>query len=199
VTITRREVLRLAAAAAAAPLVPEAGAEVAGAAPAAAPTVSAAGRFFSAPELRLLDELTELILPADEHSGGAREAAVAAYIDGRLAEYDPEMPDLHEARDRWKAGLAAVDAACRETAGKPFLEATAEERTATLERLAAKEREAKSDAEKFFVELKRWTVRGYYSSRVGIHDELEYKGNTVQTQYAGVDPATLPPAPPPRD
>jgi len=196
VTITRRDVLRLAAAAAAAPLVPGAvSAEAAG----TAPTVSAAGRFFSAPELRLLDELTELILPADEHSGGAREAAVAAYIDGRLAEYDPEIPELRETRERWKAGLATMDAACQEAVGKPFLEASSDERAAVLERLAAKEQQPQSDGEKFFVELKRWTARGYYSSRVGIHDELEYKGNTLQTEYAGVDPATLPPVRPPRD
>jgi hypothetical protein len=196
VTITRRDVLRLAAAAAAAPLVPGA---VSAEATGTTPTASAAGRFFSAPELRLLDELTELILPADEHSGGAREAKVAAYIDGRLAEYDPEIPDLREARELWKAGLATVDTACREAVGKPFLEASHEERTAVLERLAAKEQQPQSDGERFFVELKRWTARGYYTSRVGIHDELEYKGNTLQTEYAGVDPATLPPVRPPRD
>ena len=195
-TITRRDVLRLTAAAAAAPLVPRA---LPAEAPGTTAAASAAGRFFSAPELRLLDELTELILPADEHSGGSREAAVAAYIDGRLAEYDPEIPELREIRERWKAGLATVDAACQEAVGKPFLEASKEERTAVVERLAAKEQQPQSDGEKFFVELKRWTTRGYYSSRVGIHDELEYKGNTLQAEYAGVDPATLPPVRPPRD
>src|SRR3989454_12538265 len=49
------------------------------------------GRFLTAAELALLEELTELIIPADDHSPGARAAGVAAYIDGRLAEsLDPE-------------------------------------------------------------------------------------------------------------
>ena len=34
----------------------------------------------------MLDELTEILIPADEHSGGARAAGVAAYIDSTLAD-----------------------------------------------------------------------------------------------------------------
>lgn len=189
-SLTRRELLRLAAAAAAAPLVPRAvSPEAAGAAPAAVQ----AGRFFSAPEMALLDELTELIIPTDERSPGARAAGVAAYIDGKLGEYDPEVPDLREAREGWKAGLAALDALARETSGKAFLEASAEERVAVLERLAAGERDPRTDAERFFAELKRWTAHGYYTSRIGLHDELEYKGNTLLMEFEGVDPVTLAP------
>ena len=132
-SITRRDVLRLAAAAAAAPLVPRATLAETGKAP-----VLAAGRFFDAPEMALLDELAEMIIPQDEHSGGARAAGVAAYIDGRLAEYDPAIPDLREERLKWKAGLALVDALAREVSA-PFLEASPAQRIAVLERLAAGE------------------------------------------------------------
>jgi hypothetical protein len=48
-------------------------------------------------------------------------------------------------------------------------------------------------SESFFVELKAWTTRGYYTSKIGLHDELEYKGNTLLTEFVGADPATLPP------
>jgi hypothetical protein len=143
-------------------------------------SAAAAGRFFSPAEMALLDELTELIIPADEHSGGARAARVAAYIDGRLAEYDPGIPPLREAREAWKAGLAG------------FLGIPPDERVAALERLAAKERAPETDAERFFVDLKDWTSHAYYTSRIGIHDELEYKGNTMLTEFVGTDPATLP-------
>jgi hypothetical protein len=188
VTITRRDVLRLAAAAAAAPLVPRV--VVGGTAPALA-----AGRFFDAPEMALLDELTEMIIPQDEHSGGARAAGVAAYIDGRLAEYDPSIPDLREERERWKAGLALVDVVARNVSGTPFLAASPEQRTAILTNLAAGEEDPKTDGERFFVELKRWTAFGYYTSRIGIHDEMEYKGNTLLAEFSGTDPATLPAIP----
>jgi len=149
--------------------------------------------------MALLDELTELIIPADAHSGGARAAGVAAYIDGRLGEYDPAIPDLREAREKWKAGLALIDALAREALGKAFLEASPEERIAVLELLAAQEPDPKTDADRFFVELKRWTARGYYTSRIGIHDEIEYKGNTLLMEFSGTDPATLPPIRPPED
>jgi hypothetical protein len=191
VRLTRREALRLAAGAAAAPLAPRVASS-----PAAAVSPGT-GRFFGAAELALLDELTELILPADEHSGGARAAGVARYIDARLAGYDPELPPLREARERWKAGLAAVDALARQAGGVPFLELAGAQRVALLERLAAREQAPETEAERFFGELKRWTARGYYTSRVGIHDELGYKGNTLLAEFVGTDPATLPPIAPP--
>ncbi len=40
---------------------------------------------------------------------------------------------------------------------------------------------------RFFHELKRLTARGYYTSKIGIHDELEYKGNRILQEYAGCD------------
>ena len=188
-TLTRRDVLRLAAMAAAAPLVPRV-------ATGTAPPL-AAGRFFEAAEMALLDELTEMIIPQDEHSGGARAAGVAAYVDGRLGDYDVSIPDLREERERWKAGLALVDAASREISGTSFLAASPEQRTAALTRLAAGEEDPKTDGERFFVELKHWTAIGYYTSRIGIHDEMEYKGNTLLMEFSGTDPATVPAITPP--
>jgi hypothetical protein len=212
VTVTRRDALKLAAVAAATPLLPRGLAEAADAA-----ATSAAGRFFTAPEMALLDELVELIIPADTHSGGARAAGVAGYIDGRLAQYDPAIPVLKADMERWKAGLAAVDALARETSGKTFLETSPAERTALLERIAKPLTEAEVPTEepeerrqpaaakpetggqRFFVELKSWTARGYYTSKIGIHDEMEYKGNRAIVEFSGVDVATLPPVRPPQD
>jgi hypothetical protein len=219
VTVTRRDALKLAAVAAAAPLLPRGIAEAAegAAASAAGKTAAAAGRFFTAPEMALLDELVELIIPADAHSGGARAAGVAAYIDGRLAQYDPAIPVLKADLERWKAGLATVDALARETSGKTFLEISPAEQTALLERIAkplaqtevpteepAERRQPaalkpETVGQRFFVELKSWTARGYYTSKIGIHDEMEYKGNRAIVEFSGVDVATLPPVRPPQD
>jgi hypothetical protein len=218
VTVTRRDALKLAAVAAATPLLPRGMAEAADAAAAgAAGQTAAAGRFFSASEMALLDELVELIIPADAHSGGARAAGVAGYIDGRLAEYDPAIPVLKADRERWKAGLATVDALAREASGQAFLEATPAERTALLERIAKPLTEAEVPTEepeerrqpaalkpetvgqRFFVELKSWTGRGYYTSKIGIHDEMEYKGNRAIVEFSGTDVATLPPIRPSED
>jgi hypothetical protein len=210
VTVSRRDALKLAAAAAASPLLP--GGTTAAAAPLARP---AAGRFFSAPEMALLDELVEMIIPADEHSGGARAAGVAAYIDGRLADYDPEILPLREEREKWKGGLAVMDALARTASGKSFIDSPPAERLALLERLAKAKAEEDEDEDerpteepkdrgrpaeekpealgrRFFVQLKSWTARGYYTSKIGLHDEMEYKGNTLQVEFSGTDVATLP-------
>ena len=219
-TVTRRDALKLAAVAAATPLLPRGIAEAAEAAANSAAgktAAAAAGRFFTAPEMALLDELVELIIPADSHSGGARAAGVAGYIDGRLAQYDPAIPALKADMGRWKAGLATVDALARATSGKPFLETSPAERTALLERIAKPLTETAVPTEepedrrqpavekpetvgqRFFVELKSWTARGYYTSKIGIHDEMEYKGNRAIVEFSGTDVATLPPVRPPQD
>jgi hypothetical protein len=40
---------------------------------------------------------------------------------------------------------------------------------------------------RFWIELKRMTVTGYYTSKIGIHDELEYKGNRILQEFVGCD------------
>ena len=149
----------------------------------AQPAVLVPGKFLTPAEYALLEELTELIIPADDHSPGARAADVAGYIDGRLAEsLEPDW------QARWRSGLQAVEGLSRELNGKPLLEATPDQRVAVLARMAAGESDPKTPAEHFFKELKGWTVRGYYTSKIGIHLDQEYKGNVYQRgEFAGYD------------
>jgi hypothetical protein len=188
--LTRRELLKLAGGAAAMAPLAGAAAAVPVSASAATTVPAAAPLFFTAAEFRLLDELTELIIPTDEHSPGARAAEVPKYIDARLAEYDPAMPDLKQAREQWKAGLASVDALSKEMHGAGILDVPEEKRNAVLERISKTEK-PETPAEQFFGELKSWTARGYYTSKIGIHQEMEYKGNTLQTEYAGIDAGSV--------
>ena len=173
-TVSRRDVLRAIAAAAAAPAVPT---DALGAfmLPPDGP------RFFTRDQFAVVDELTEIVIPTDEHSGGARAAGVAAYIDARLAEV------LENAeRERWVAGLALVERAAQ-ARGTPFLKLPPADREAIVAEMAVDEEKHATPAGQFFRELKRQTVRGYYSSKIGIHDEMEYKGNTMQEEYSGID------------
>ena len=138
--------------------------------------------FFTAQEFALVDELSELIVPADEHSPGARAAKVAAYIDSRLAE-------AWDAKDKtaWRDGLKLVDRLSREASGRNFVEAAPAERLALLTRMAGNEAKPQKPEELFFVELKARVVQAYYSSEIGIRQDLEYKGNTYLVEFAGVD------------
>jgi hypothetical protein len=71
--------------------------------------------------------------------------------------------------------------------GRPFMQASQDQRVAVLTRMAGNESNPEKPEEKFFVELKSRVARAYYTSKIGIHDELEYKGNTYLKEFAGVD------------
>jgi hypothetical protein len=129
-----------------------------------------------------VDEITEIIIPADDHSGGARAAKVVNAIDSWLAEaFEPDP------KTRWVEGLARVDALAREKKGSAFMLLTPDDRVAVVTLMAAEEEKPVSVEGRFFNELKRRTSHFYYTSKIGIHDELEYKGNVLQEEYAGID------------
>lgn len=172
---TRREVLKLAAGVAAA--VPLAGPGGFWQAPAAR-----LPSFFTREQFALVDALTEIVIPADDRSGGARAAGVAAEIDRLLAE--TLEPGLKES---WIDGLAEVERLTREGHGGSFLQLAPAGQEAVVAAMAGGERDPQTPAARFFVELKRRTVDAYYTSKVGIHDDMQYAGNTVQAEYSGID------------
>jgi len=160
--------------------------------------------FFTKDEFLLLDTLTELVIPADDHSPGAHGAGVAAYIDKNVAE--AFMPDD---KTSWQKGLASVNQLSRSMYGKPFMQATKEQQIGVLQKMSTGEDAKQSDKgeaegdsgkrggarpQQFFGQLKNTTVAVYYSSSIGIHQEIEYKGNVIFEQFAGYMPdAPLPP------
>lgn len=174
--LTRREALKLGTAATVAVSLGVTGVG------AAAPAAQAPSAFFTASELAMVDELSELIVPTDSHSPGAKAAKVAADIDARLAE-------AFDAQDRatWRDGLARVDALAQQTHGAAFLTLAEADRVDVLTRMASNEAAPQTPEERFFVVLKRRVVDAYYSSSIGIHQEMDYKGNVFQAEFAGTD------------
>ena len=169
--LTRRELIQLTAATA-----------VAGATVPPGLAVEPGLKFFSKEEFAMVDELSELIIPADEHSPGARAAQVAAYIDGRLAESFDDGP-----KRRWHEGLTRINSLSQEIHGRPFMESTPEQRVALLARIANNEEKPETPEEHFFQELKGRTARAYYTSKIGIHQEMEYKGNVLLQEFVGYE------------
>jgi hypothetical protein len=178
VTLTRREAIKLGAAATITALT--LGETLSAQAPLQSATTPHV--FFTPEELALVDELSELIIPTDEHSPGARAARVAAYIDSRLAEAWDEKD-----RTTWRQGLAGIERLSRQNGGKTFLQSSPEQRVALLTRMAERERQPKTPEDQFFVELKSRVARGYYSSEIGIKQEMEYKGNSYLAEFVGTD------------
>jgi gluconate 2-dehydrogenase gamma chain len=153
----------------------------AGAAAAAKVAGAQAHKFFTDPEFALVDELTEMVIPADEKSGGARAAKVAEYIDYRLSEaFEPAD------RDKWREGLKRVEELSVEMHSAAFLKSTPEQRVALMTRISAQEANPQRSEELFFRTLKDATIRAYYTSKTGIHDDMGYLGNVYQRgDYAG--------------
>jgi hypothetical protein len=124
-------------------------------------------QFFSEEESRLLDQLMEMIIPADDHSPGAHGARTNLFADLMVATSDNAV------QLQWRDGIRLM----REEAKRSTL-------TEALHRAAANEENPATDLERFFVLLKQMTVNGYYTSATGIHQEMEYVGNA----YLGAFP-----------
>jgi hypothetical protein len=144
-----------------------------------------AGHFFTPSQHALVEELSETIIPADSHSGGAKAAKVADFLDQYLRE---SIDDTQKAL--WREGLRLIDGMSQHYNGKTFVAASPEERIAVLTVLSDNYKMTDIPEVLFFHDLKELTVRGYYTSKIGIHDELEYKGNRILQEYVGCDDPT---------
>jgi hypothetical protein len=144
--------------------------------------------FFGAVEYELISRVADLIIPATD-TPGAIGAGVPEYID-RVVSLNPEHQGL------MRAGVAWIDDRSRELHAGRFLDASEAQQIQLLQPLCdeADRRQramsmARNRAEspaspaevpvRFFRLLKNLTADGYYTSRVGLLDELGYKGNTA--------------------
>jgi gluconate 2-dehydrogenase subunit 3-like protein len=144
-----------------------------------------AARFFTPAQHTLVEELSETIIPADSHSGGAKAAQVADYIEQALREtVDNSQKSV------WRDGLRLIDLMSQHYNGKSFVDSSSDERIAVLTVLSDNDHMTDLSEVRFFRDLKGLTVRGYYTSKIGIDDELEYKGNRMLTEYVGCDDPT---------
>ena len=125
-------------------------------------------QLFTEEESHFLDQLMEMIIPADDHSPGAHEAQTNLFADLMVAAGSDAV------KKQWQDGIRMM----REEANRSSL-------TEALQRAAANEENPTTDLERFFVSLKQMTVNGYYTSATGIHQDMEYVGNA----YLGAFPA----------
>jgi hypothetical protein len=137
------------------------------------PQALSAGHFVT------LQALVEAIIPTDERSPGARDAGVAEYIDLWLTEADEPV------RLEWRAGLAALDSEAVARFGQAFAQLEMRSVDMLMATISENERAPQTLLEKFFVSVKAATIRGYYTSPIGIHEELRYKGNQQLPQFVG--------------
>lgn len=117
-------------------------------------------------QFKILRTLVDMIIPAT-NTPGAVGVGVDRMIDEALVENDG-------VRVEFLSGLSQLEQSGFAGLGEA-------ERVALLEEYS-RARDARGD---FFRVLKGLTVDHYYSSEVGIHEELGYEGNTALAEFPG--------------
>lgn len=110
----------------------------------------ASWRFFREEEARLVDALTERLIPADEDAG-ASEAGVVHYIDRQLTGF------FANHQDDYREGLRGIEALCHARFGDSFAALQAGQQDAIL-----REAEGDDELDGFFRLLLDHTVQGFY-------------------------------------
>jgi hypothetical protein len=178
-SLSRRDALKIAAGVGAATVLPLVPADVAEAIRRAA--AEPGPRFFTPAQHRTVDTLAELIIPADDRSPGARAAKVADYLDFVLSEAQADAKRI------WIDGLSALDDASTAQFGRAFADAEPGQQAELLAGIARNEFNPSTPLETFFRHAKEATIHGYYTSEIGIHQELKYKGNQFLPEFIGCD------------
>jgi hypothetical protein len=158
------------------------------AAPVRSPATPYQPLFLSAEQFRLVERLTEMIIPADD-TPGAKEAGVAEFIDFMLANRVP-VADREDSRSveetlrwgtaaqvRFSGGLDWLNARSKSEHQQAFMDCTSAQQTALLEEIAYRSKFTPSTkrGREFFQLLREYTVVGYYTSKVGL-EGLGYPG-----------------------
>ena len=123
--------------------------------------------FLNPEQDKMVSEIAEIIIPATD-SPGAKEARVNEFIDLMLADcyYEKDQRSFIEGLERMEKGSLRKY-------NKSFLLASTEQRTALL-KLEARPEQNSNDPTRFFQIIKELTLLGYFTSKVGATQALEY-------------------------
>ena len=137
-------------------------------------------QFFDEHQNETIIALSELIIPQTD-TPGAKAALVNRYIDLRYSEEDP-----HE-QEKLIQGLAWLDGRSFSLHNSPFVRLTSDQQTAILEQLADSNNTNPNDQPgvEFFQLIKDLTIFGYYTSRIGMEQDLQYAGGGYNTSFPG--------------
>jgi len=147
---------------------------------AAAETTAWAPKVLDAHQNETVVILSELIIPQTE-TPGAKAAKVNEFIDWVLKDADERD------RKEFLKGLAWMDGRSQELFGTGFAAAAPEQQTALLTILASAKNRAFEDQAgiDFFKAIKALTITGYYTSEIGMSQELGDDGQVFLLEFPG--------------
>lgn len=138
-------------------------------------------KFFTSPEYETVSRLADVIIPPTD-TPGAATAGVPEYID-YVVNNNPEHQKVV------REGLAWLDALAKEHSAKRFVELTDQQQINLLTPFsnAVDRGEVNTAGARFFRIIKSMTADGYYTSQIGLVQELGYKGNTALPSFPPCD------------
>jgi hypothetical protein len=141
------------------------------------------------PQRQLAGVLSDLIIPADEHSGSASSVGVVDFIDEWVS---APYPLSRRDRPMVLAGFLWLETEAAQRFGKGFVALDAGQQTGICDDICAAARAAPAhrEAARFFARYRDLTAAGFYSTPVGRKD-LGYIGNVPQRRFDGPPPELL--------
>jgi hypothetical protein len=123
--------------------------------------------------------IAELIIQKRKHRGSGSQGG--EHMDLVLSEESAEV------QQRFLKGLDWIDRKSRQQFGADFRRLSPVQQTSVLTALATEGSVPAEDqvGRQFFEDVKRRTTFAYYTSEVGIHQELKYQGNAVLSEWPG--------------
>ena len=141
-------------------------------------------KFFSPHQYRTLRTLCQSIIPADAECGGAIEAEAPEFIDLLTSENADYQLALG-------GGIMWLDHTCSNRYGAAYGDCAAGQQKEILDLIAyranAKTDPGLSQGIEFFAFLRKFTVDGFFTSKIGT-EYLKYIGNTFLASFPGCPP-----------
>ncbi len=136
-------------------------------------------KFFNPHEWATIGVLADLVIPKDDRSGSATDAAVPEFMDFMMADQPTRQTAM-------RGGLAWLDRECQTRYDKMFVDCTASDRTKVLDDIAwpSKAPAGMSHGVAFFNLFRDLTASGFWTSKMGIKD-LQYIGNVFVPEWKG--------------
>jgi hypothetical protein len=135
-------------------------------------------QFFTQEEMETVRQLSNLIIPADDHSGNAEDAGVPKFIDFMMLD-KPEM------QTNVRGGLRWLDFQCLKQFEKEFRSCSVDQQKQLLDQIAYPDnaKPEMSQGVSFFNRFRDLVASGFWSSKMGMED-IGYMGN-VPTIWNG--------------
>jgi hypothetical protein len=133
---------------------------------------------FNQHQLDTVATLSELIIPQTD-TPGAKATQVDRFIDTVL--FEAPASD----RASFVKGLHWLDARSKALFGKDVLAAAPDQQTGLLARLSAADSREERTGIDFFNAIKSLTITGYYTTEIGLRQELGDDGVLAQATFVG--------------